>query len=1084
MEKVHAALSSFLILCLVCVSLAAIGCGDSENRTEVSITGPLDGATFDEFNPVTFAGKAIGKNNLPLPDESLRWNSNLDGDFGTGTSVTAEYLSPGVHTITLTAMDDEGNIGSDSISIKVNLATGLIPRGNSYSTYYGDWSFEDADFLWASATVRDENGNAITGLNVDDFTITESIVSATGERITVPHEVHINLQKEHDWEPQWFWEESLGKEQLDVVFLVETRGTMEDAMPGIRSQIHQFVNRLLESNIDFRLAGVALEETPNWDFFEFHGPGEVDRLNEDIDELFTTGGTWWNPVDSYDPLIWTPWLGFREESRKVCVIIADILPQTVYDSFWYSGGCTTATRSAVELFLQNHPDMELYYCLNPARPVDIEQYINPDINPMAGNALDQNGLGSGFAALESGGFATSIPWPFDERAIPLDPVQPVDHLYYFVWENAFSWEDWDKVSENPADYRVEVLMEVSLPGTDKTYSATFNYPIIKEAADIHLNFVDEKENDINHLAGASLDYMVGDRAYPYIAQIDLTAGPVRVAVGTYHLKIEASGGTDYFLGNEIEGLRFLGRRTITVPPEGLTLNLRVATADREAQLLKARGLLKDLRDNWRQPGNPFNGFVVEAEDWLDEVDRNGIDWAEMVRLKRFTVALSGYANLVEYGQQEIEKAIRNLQEIIADFQNILDKVIATEATLESDLEEKLSSMAMEVALDILTAGGFSALKETVERGLQELLEYAGGELLDDLKDMVCAELVHKDYREILCTLIDVAADLPGATEDEDWSAITDSLAALSLDIALEHVTDLIADDFMESLFNSVDLDDEVGKTIFVYIKDVLTTLTSESGPDRLGGALEEFAAGIIGTFGEKQYAEKRSDIIEAIRRIFAKLHDAVADALGSSDEASLVSGFLIGMTEDMVLAALPSADADGHIDDGPDAMSLGNVLIKHALFQLFLKEYFVDEVAEGLRQILKSAKAFVPQGDDPERWEASLSDDFGAYWSEMESLQQTAWNALETQEDIERWAEGLQGLVTILEPIRVALEALAAMYPPMEDTAEAVDNFITVLDGIQILPKAIEFALRIDSLDTFGDKAEPLYLMAFGQGEE
>jgi hypothetical protein len=1060
------------------------GCINSDNRMKVSITTPTDGTTIEEFIPLAFTGIATDKEHVNLTGASLTWTSSIGGYLGTGTLITVDHLSAGDHIITLTATDVEGNVESDSISVTVNLATGLIPRGNDYPTFYGDWSFENSNFLWASVTVRDENGNDITGLGLDNFTIKESIVTTTGEQITESHEVNINLQKEDDWEPQWFWEESLGNEKMDVVFLVETRGTMEDSMPGIRSQIHQFVSRLATSHIDFRVAGVAMEETPNWDYFDFHGSGEMDRLNQDIDSLFTSDGTWWNPVDSYDPLLWTPWLGFRENAQKVCVIITDILPQTVYDTFWYSGGCTAATRSAVELFLQSHPDIKLYYCLNPAKPIDIEYFANSDINPMAGNDIDKEGLGSGFGALESDGFATSLPWPFDQSHITLTSVPITDSRYYFVWEQSFSWDDWDMVSEHPEDYRVLVSLEVTLPDTGKPLTTTFDYPITKQAADINFHFTDEKGNNLRHWASANLDYYVGDRAYPYDAQLSSEEGPTTVAAGTYYLKTEASGGTVYSLGTEIEDLRLLDRRVITVPPEGLTLNIQVTTADRESQLLRARGLLQDLKDNWRQPGAPFREYVAVAESWLDEIDRNGIDWVEMVRLKRFTVALSGYANLVEYAQQEIEKSSENVQEIIADFQKIIEQVVATESTFEKDWDEQLEAIVLDVALDILTAGDFSALKETVEEGLKELLEYAGGQLLDELKDMVCAELADKDYRELLCTLIDVAADLPKAADEGDWSAIMEPLQELPLNVALDQARGLIADNFVDVIFNNIDLGDQLENDLSGFVKDILTAMTSESGFDHFDQALQKFIHDVIDDVGEQSYAQNREQIVAAINDIFEQLKDKSDEVLAGHEGAGLVRDFLIGMAQDMALAALPQVNSDGDINYNPDADALAKVLIKNVLYNLFLKEYFVDEASEGLKQILQSAKSFTPQGDDPDQWVESMSEDFWNYWNEMDSLQETAWNALETQEDVENWAEGLQGLVDILEPVKVALDALAAIYPPMEDTAEAVDKFITVLDGIQIIPEAVEFALRVDSLDTFGNEAEPLYLKAFGKYEE
>jgi len=56
-----------------------------------------------------------------LEDRALRWNSDLDGDLGTGASLAlqASSLTTGTHTITLTAQDSQGQVGIDTLTIQV-----------------------------------------------------------------------------------------------------------------------------------------------------------------------------------------------------------------------------------------------------------------------------------------------------------------------------------------------------------------------------------------------------------------------------------------------------------------------------------------------------------------------------------------------------------------------------------------------------------------------------------------------------------------------------------------------------------------------------------------------------------------------------------------------------------------------------------------------------------------------------------------------------------------------------------------------------------------------------------------------------
>jgi len=66
-----------------------------------------------------------------------------------------------------------------------------------------------------------------------------------------------------------------------------------------------------------------------------------------------------------------------------------------------------------------------------------------------------------------------------------------------------------------------------------------------------------------------------------------------------------------------------------------------------------------------------------------------------------------------------------------------------------------------------------------------------------------------------------------------------------------------------------------------------------------------------------------------------------------------------------------------------------------------------------------------------------------------------------------------------LEAVITPLQALAEVYPPLQDTADALNGFIIVLDGIQIISRAIEFGLQIDCLYTYGENMEPIWQAVF-----
>jgi hypothetical protein len=89
---------------------------------DVSITSPLDGALFSTLDDIEFSGQALDLNGAPLTGSSLVWESSLDGILASGETFSLfdlgePPLSEGAHTVTLTATDDEGYAGSDSITM-------------------------------------------------------------------------------------------------------------------------------------------------------------------------------------------------------------------------------------------------------------------------------------------------------------------------------------------------------------------------------------------------------------------------------------------------------------------------------------------------------------------------------------------------------------------------------------------------------------------------------------------------------------------------------------------------------------------------------------------------------------------------------------------------------------------------------------------------------------------------------------------------------------------------------------------------------------------------------------------------------
>ena len=103
----------------------------NENQPpSVTITSPNDGDTFGAGVVISFESTVIDVEDTTLPASALVWKSSLDGQIGTGESVSTS-LSAGLHTITLTATDSHGDTGADMIQVTVQSAAESISRASA-----------------------------------------------------------------------------------------------------------------------------------------------------------------------------------------------------------------------------------------------------------------------------------------------------------------------------------------------------------------------------------------------------------------------------------------------------------------------------------------------------------------------------------------------------------------------------------------------------------------------------------------------------------------------------------------------------------------------------------------------------------------------------------------------------------------------------------------------------------------------------------------------------------------------------------------------------------------------------------------
>ena len=99
-----------------------------KGRPKVSISSPVDGMMFTHTQEISFTGSATDPEDGPIPGSQRVWTSSIDGLICTAASCSTS-LSPGVHTITQTATDMDGNTGTAEVTVILKFPAGVSLTG-------------------------------------------------------------------------------------------------------------------------------------------------------------------------------------------------------------------------------------------------------------------------------------------------------------------------------------------------------------------------------------------------------------------------------------------------------------------------------------------------------------------------------------------------------------------------------------------------------------------------------------------------------------------------------------------------------------------------------------------------------------------------------------------------------------------------------------------------------------------------------------------------------------------------------------------------------------------------------------------
>lgn len=939
----------------------------------------------------------------------------------------------------------------------------------------------DQYFSWCAVSVADADGRPITGLAPEDFQLREAIVDAADGTVAAEAAIPLTDQIADELNDAGVYERTVTGQKLDVVFIMDGTSSMD--AEAIREQVHGFVDRMAAEHVDFRVAALEVEETPNLRTTRLFGPAEIDRAHQAIDDALVAAGEWWSPSCTYEALLFVPWLGLRPDARRVVVILTDIVPQTVYGTFWYSAGSgsSSATRSAAEVFLEQQ-DIELYLSINPEVHNDLHTYVDDGINPRAGDR-GAPGYGiepSGFKSLRwgDGRSPVDLGWPFDAGSlwqalqVPADALR--DSVYYLVWTTTLERGDVEGLSDHPEDFAMRMEIEAVDPEAPEVFAAgSYTVPLDLEKTTLSILAFDEEGGpppDVWAYGYLSLGGRLTQRFY----QLRLDQDPVvELVPGTYTLM----AGHDHRIQTwEFAEIDVVARRTVVLPPEGLELELELRTAQHAMEMAKARGMLRDL-DDWRLSGDPLRKFTDDARGWLDELEADGLRPWEMVALKRFNVALSGYANLTEYAQFESQRAVEDFHDMILGIGRVIDEIVALEDGIQLDWKQALVAGALKALYAVLSQGRINALLDTMEQLLNDLITYASSEVFDELIGVITDHLESLGGpAAVSADFVTIGVELMRDMEGDDWEANRDKLweaaARLGLQSAL-HAARWASEEWVfEEAFDDLAFEDELTHAMWELLEEIVEAAWSPDGFDDFDARLESWARNV----GSYLWNHNREEIATAADEVFDRLDRALEGRVPAR-----VRDFIVGFMRDLALSNIPHMRQGAVVYDF-DANEVIALLVKHAVYNIVLRDFYVDEIQRGLSGALAMARravAATPDDDSFYHWKLDMNGDFADYRAEVGSLQDVAWEALSEHEAVEHWAESMIALRQILTPLSETVDVVATAYPPLEPTAENLHSFLAVLNTLEVVTDAVEFGLKVKSLETFGDHAETLYRQAY-----
>lgn len=902
------------------------------------------------------------------------------------------------------------------------------------------------DLVWASVTLKNTLDDFVTGRVSDDFTLTETLLDADSN---VVDQAQVQFQAapytSYQFYGPGFWERTVSSEKVDVLFIVDGTGTMSDEIAAIRSEMHDFVNRLQTNHVDFRMAAIRDDQVPgandilpedNNAPFPFHGVMHVEDIHEWIDARIVTAGENWEPTTGYDSLMLATLFDWRNEPdvRKIIVLITDTLPQSVYGTFWHLDS-TAANRAAAEIALKNK-SFEVYFS-QPATQAgvmghpDMGHYTDPDFNPRAGCSLiAENQWDCGFNSI-----GTRISWPFQQTDITLLDNQSLeDSQYYFAWQSSIS------TSSTPQDHSVQITISTADPDNPTTdIENSFTYAPILETTSLTLTVTNEL-NELVDDAAVDLYYEMGDRRVRMKSAYSPTGDPGNIPYTLVPLQ-DYRAHVDYGWGDYgYDNIFYEGSKHISVTSGGV-YDLQLSTGASNSELSKARGLLQDLK-RWGVTEKPFSDFVDDAETWLDQLEQNGIDRVDMERIKRFYVAMSGYVNASGYAEVEGVRITEDFEEVLLKFRDIIERI--RDISEDSKIATAVSMVEAEARLDLLAIGEIAAGEAVVEA----LKTYAEDELVPEVIAKII-EHIPGDINDAHKSLLNVMINNLILGHWDDWPALLNTIGNLAMDDAMDEVRSLVLAQVSDEVLDNVNVD----QTVKDAIKTVLTEFANQGFTDGFTSAMQS-VQGQLTALGSKERV--------------SYLLDTAFDQINEQLAAGPVRYFVIPITQLLMNAVVQQEEINDDV--------VIKLLAHYFTQQIIMKPHFNTPVAIKLDDALTKAKVFSSGVELDWGWDqhVDMSADFADFRisesPNLKDLNNDTWNKLAKQDAIDDFSQVLTVLSdTVMPLLQTLFSGLCSTGYATCAIADDTQEFMAVLDAVGLMTKVLELGLKAEDLTHLND---------------